>query len=323
MPEAQKSSKKTLWIERWFSTPDGLVQFTLSISVALSLLLVAIKLFAYIVSDSLALFSTLLDSVLDTGISLANFFAARRAARPACAQYRFGHGKVESLAVLGQSAFIAGSAIFLLFSALQRFYQPEPLTDISVGVWAMIISLGLTVLLLFFQRVVIRTTQSTIVSVDYLHYVMDLLLGVAVIASLLLGEWLHMQFIDPLFAFVISGYILLCAWKLLKKAVAILMDREFLEERRELIEGLIQSNKKVLGFHELRTRSSGKKDFIQFHLELPDHLPLIEAHEITDEVEKSIQAHFPRAEILIHQDPVSLVFKEKCQKNALDSKSRK
>ncbi len=312
MPKAQNTSKPTSWILVKFSSPDGLIQFTLMCSVVFALGLVSLKLYAYIISDSLALFSTLLDSILDSGISVANFFAARTAARPACAHYRFGHGKVESLAVLGQAAFIAGSAIFLIISALHRLYHPEPILDVGVGIWAVSISMGLTALFLTFQRHVIGITKSTLVSVDYLHYVMDLLLGAGVIASLVLGKWLHTDFLDPLFAFAIAGYILFSTWKLFKKSVAILMDREFREEKRAIIKGLISSHKRVLGFHELRTRSSGKKDFIQFHLELPDHLPLIEAHEITDEVEKSIQEKFPHAEILIHQDPISLIIKGEC-----------
>lgn len=316
MMEATERSPKKSWLFIFFSSSDALVQFTLTISVFLSLSMVGLKLYAYMESGSLALFSTLLDSILDAGISGANFFAVRRASRPPSQHYRFGHGKVESLAVLGQSAFIAATALFLLFNSLERFHQPEALEDVSLGVGVMIISLILTVGLLAFQRYVIHLTRSHIISVDYLHYVMDFFLGCAVVLSLVLGKWFHMELLDPVFALIISIYILVCAWRLFKKAIEILMDREFHEDKREIIKNLIMSHKGVLGYHELRTRSSGKKDFIQFHIELPDHLPLIEAHSITDEVEKAIQEQFPQAEIIIHQDPVSLVEKHKCLKSS-------
>src|SRR4029453_10526198 len=129
-------------------------------SVATALLLIGAKIIAYMLTDSVSLLSTLLDSLLDAAASLVNLFAIRTALTPADREHRFGHGKAEPLAALGQSAFIAGSALFLVVQGASRLVSPLPVSHTGVGIGVMLLSIGATVLLVAYQRHVIRRTGS-------------------------------------------------------------------------------------------------------------------------------------------------------------------
>jgi len=275
-----------------------------SITVAVTLILA--KAFAWGRSDSVSLLATLIDSTLDAFASLINLVAVRHALSPADKEHRFGHGKAEALAGLGQAAFIAGSAGFLLLQAGRRMVYPVPMDDYGVGIVVMVFSIGATLLLLAFQRHVIRKTDSTAIKADALHYRTDLLVN----GSVILALWLSVQGwpgFDALFAAGIALYILYSAWEIVRQAFDHLMDRELPNVERERITRIANEHRDVHGIHDLRSRRSGTATFVQLHLELDDDLTLLQAHRISDEVEERLQLAYPGAEIIIHVDPVSVV----------------
>ena len=275
-----------------------------SVSVALTLILA--KLVAWGYSGSLSLLATLIDSSLDGLASLINLFAVRHALTPADREHRFGHGKAEALAGLGQAAFIGGSAVFLLLEGGRRIINPQPVEAFGLGIAVMVFSIVATLCLLVFQRYVIRRTGSMAISADALHYRTDLMVNVSVIIALLLaaGGW---PGFDSVFAIGIALYILYSAWEIVRRAFDHLMDRELPDEEREQIKAIARSHEKVRGMHDLRSRRSGMDTFIQLHLELDDELNLLKAHAISDEVEARLLAVYPTAEVIIHIDPVSVV----------------
>lgn len=275
-------------------------------SVSVALVLILAKVVAWGLSDAVSMLATLIDSTLDALASLINLLAVHHALSPADREHRFGHGKAEALAGLGQAAFISGSAGFLLLESARRFSNPVQLESYGVGVAVMVFSMVATVGLLLFQRHVIRQTGSTAISADALHYRTDLLVNASVIAALCLSVWGWTGF-DPLFAIAIAIYILYSAWEIVRKAFDHLMDRELPDEEREHIKAIARAHQKVRGMHDLRSRRSGLDTFIQLHLELDDELTLLQAHEISDEVELKLQQAYPTAEIIIHIDPVSVV----------------
>lgn len=275
-------------------------------SISVALMLIVAKLVAWGVSDSLSLLATLIDSTLDALASLINLLAVRHALSPADREHRFGHGKAEALAGLGQATFIAGSAGFLLLEAARRFVNPVPLEAYGVGIAVMVFSIVATLGLLAYQRHVIQKTGSVAITADSLHYRTDLLVNGSVIAALWLSSVGWAGF-DPLFAVAIALYILYSAWEIVRQAFDHLMDRELPDEEREQIKAIARSHRKVRGMHDLRSRRSGMATFIQLHLELDDELSLLEAHRISDEVEERLQDVYPAAEIIIHIDPISVV----------------
>lgn len=272
-------------------------------SVGVALLLIAAKAVAYFATGSVSLLSTLVDSLLDLAASLINLIAIRHAVTPADREHRFGHGKAEPLAGLGQSAFVAGSAVFLLIEAGNRLLAPSPVNNEAVGIVVMLVSIAVTLALVLFQRWVIRRTKSVAIGADALHYKSDLLVNTGVIVSLLVTTRLGWPLADPLFAIAVALYILVSAWGIFSSSFNLLMDRELPEADRKRIRAIAKSHPSVIDIHDLRTRSSGTQQFIQFHLEVDGNLTLIVAHAIADSVMRAVELEYPDAEVLIHEDP--------------------
>ena len=272
-------------------------------SVATAAVLIAAKVVAFLLTDSVSLLSSLLDSLLDVAASLVNLFAVRHALAPADREHRFGHGKAEPLAALGQSAFIAGSAAFLIVQATGRLFSPHPVENTTVGIGVMVVSILATIVLVAFQRHVIRRTGSVAIKADSLHYFGDLIVNTAVIVALALVTLYGWRLVDPLFGMGIAAYIIWTAWTIAASALDMLMDRELADEERARIRSIALSNPAVRAVHDLRTRAAGPIIFVQLHLEMDGALTLVRAHEVADSVEAEIRKTYPEAEIIIHQDP--------------------
>jgi ferrous-iron efflux pump FieF len=272
-------------------------------SVLVATILIAAKLAALWLTGAVAMLSSLVDSMLDLGASAVNLLAVRHALQPADREHRFGHGKAEAIGSLGQAAFIAGSAAFVLFQAADRLLHPRAVEETATGVAVMVFSIALTGALVLFQRHVMRRTGSVAVTADSLHYLSDLFGNLAVIAALLIAGWLGWLWADPLFAALIALYLLWGAIQVFRTARDQLMDRELPDEQRARIRAIATRHPEVLAMHDLRTRSSGLRTFVQFHLELDPEMSLRRAHEISDMVELEVQQAFPGAEVIIHQDP--------------------
>ncbi len=275
-------------------------------SVSVAVVLIVIKLVAYVLTGSVAILATLIDSMLDFIASLINYYAVKHSMAPADREHRFGHGKAESLAGLGQSAFIAGSGLFLIVEAGGRLLEPRPVTNTTVGVTVMIISIVLTLLLVSYQKRVVAKTGSVAIDADSLHYASDVMVNGSVIVAIYLSANLGWELADGLFGIGIAVYVLMCSWEIFRNSLDHLMDRELPDEERQQIIKIVRGHPDVKNLHELKTRTSGQIRFIQLHLEIDGNLSLFRAHEIADEVEALLLEAFPYAEILIHQDPMQL-----------------
>ena len=272
-------------------------------SVAIASSLVILKLLAWLLSDSVAILSSLIDSGLDTVASLVTLIAVSHALIPADREHRFGHGKAEAIAALGQSAFIAGSALFLFFESGNRIMRPQAVEYGYLAIAVMIVSLVLTLGLVRFQNYVVTKTNSVAIRADSAHYKADILVNAGIIASLILTTQLHMPLADPLIAILVSIYIMYSARKIALTALDALMDHELSEGDRQRIVTIVEAHAEVKGVHDLRTRMAGTQPFIQLHLELPGEMNLNDAHIISDQVEAEVLQEFPGAEVIIHQDP--------------------
>jgi len=274
-------------------------------SLAVAAIFTVAKLAAVTVTDSTAMLATLIDSLLDVVTALLNLLAVRQALVPADREHRFGHGKAESLAGLGQSVFIGGSAVFLFVQAGRRLVDPQPIDNSLLGIAVVVASMIATVLLVRYQAAVVRRTGSIAISADRLHYASDLMLNGGVILALVLASWLGWSWIDPVFALAIGGVVLYGAWRIVLQSLDTLMDRELGDAERARIRALCQAHPEVLDIHEMRTRRAGADIFIQLHLVLDGAMTLRHANAIAHAVEQAIQAEFPGAEVLIHEDPSS------------------
>lgn len=275
-------------------------------SVTVATILIVVKLIAWWMTDSISLQATLIDSLLDALASLLNLVAVRHALRPADREHRFGHGKIEAIAALGQSVFIGISGGWLILEAIDRFLKPQVVEETAIGIGVMVIAIALTLVLIFYQDYVVKKTKSAAIKADSIHYRSDLLINLGVIVALLGVKWFNMPFLDPLIGTAIALYILYTAWTIVHGAFHMLIDREWPEEERDRIKKIAAAHPQVSGYHDLRTRTSGVYSFIQLHLEMDGEISLNEAHHIADEVTQMLTKEFPNTEILIHQDPAHL-----------------
>jgi ferrous-iron efflux pump FieF len=272
-------------------------------SIAVAGAMVLVKLVAWLMTGSVSLLSSLLDSLLDAAASLVNLIAIHQALTPADREHRFGHGKAEPLASLGQSAFITGSAVLLLIQGLQHLLTPAPVTNSGLGIAVMVFAIVVTFALVRYQQHIIKRTGSLVVSSDELHYRSDLILNIAVIVALVVEKMLAWPYVDPLFGIAIGLWIIFGAWRVARQAIVQLMDQELPDDARARIRQIALAHPQVRSVHDLRTRAAGPDAFVQIHLEMDGDLTLKEAHHVSDAVEADILAAFPQAEVMIHQDP--------------------
>ncbi|MGQ9365174.1 cation diffusion facilitator family transporter [Azospirillum sp. ST 5-10] len=275
-------------------------------SVSVALTLIVAKLSAYMLTESVSLLSSLIDSSTDLLASLVTLFAVRQAMKPPDRMHRYGHGKAEALAALAQAAFIGGSALFLSIEAVRRLIHPEPIEQGAIAVAVMVLSVVLTFGLIRYQRHVVEATGSVAIGADRLHYTGDLLTNAAVIAAIVLTAWTGVAAIDSLAALGIAAFLLRGARGVAIDALAVLMDRELAQEERDRIARIVLAHPGARGLHDLRTRNAGIGVFIELHLEVDPELSVGEAHDIADAIERELMGAFPNSAALIHQEPAGL-----------------
>lgn len=276
------------------------------LSVSLALTLCLIKTVGALYTGSLAILSSLIDSLADVFASSISFIAIKFSTKPANLKHRYGYGRAESVSALAQSAFIAGSGLFVMYDGINRIINPAPLEKTGLGIIIMIISLSATVCLILFQRYVAKKTDSPAIRADSAHYTVDVLTNGAIIISLLAVKFLQIGWFDVVTAFLIASYLIYNAYKIAAEAVGALTDRELSDEIRQKVIDIIINSDGIEGFHDFRTRDLGGIYMFEIHLELDGNLSLNQTHELSDKVEEKIKATFPNSQVIIHQDPYGL-----------------
>jgi len=272
-------------------------------SIAMAVTLIALKSYAALQTSSMAMLGSLADSGLDLVASLVVLLGVRVAAQPADYDHRFGHGKAEALASLVQVILITISAIFIGFRAVQRLLSGAATSDAELGIGVSIVAMILTAALITYQRHVVRRTGSLAIGTDRLHYSSDLLLNGSVIVALGLDQYARLAGADAIFGVLIALWLLWGAWSASSHALDQLMDREWPDEQRERFLAAAKDYPELEGLHDLRTRTSGTHNFVQFHVWVPPEWTVKEAHDRLDRIEQELEKKFPATEILIHLDP--------------------
>ena len=272
-------------------------------SIAMALFLVVLKGYAALQTGSVAMLGSLADTALDLLASLVTLAGVRFAAMPADDDHRFGHGKAEALAALAQVVLISISAIAIAWRAVDRLGSNARTEGFEIGMGVSMVAIGATFALLAYQRYVIKRTGSVAIETDHVHYQSDLLLNLSVIIALVLDQLMGFRMADPLFGIVIAAWLIYGAWRAASRSIDQLMDKEWPEAKRRDFLAAAAEHPELAGLHDLRTRTSGAYDFVQFHVWVPGNWTVEAAHDRMDQVEQALQQRFPGTEILIHLDP--------------------
>ena len=272
-------------------------------SVAVAGTLIVLKAVTFLVTGSVAILSSLFDSIQDMMTSFVNMVAIRHATEPADKDHRFGHGKAQAIGSLIQAFIIFVAALFLLFESVDRWCHPKPLTQMGLGIGMTVFAIILTIVLVRFQSYVIRQTESLSIKADQAHYTGDILMNGGVILSMIISEQTGWFQLDALFGMGVSAYLVWVIFPIVKDSFAMLMDREMSDDFRKQITEIVVSFPGVLGLRDLRTRQSGSDAFVQFCVLMDETLTLRQAHDLTDKIESRLRERFPGTDVIIHPEP--------------------
>lgn len=273
-------------------------------SVGMAVALLVGKTVAWWVSDSLAMLSSLTDSLFDVITSLINMYALRYALKPADDDHRFGHTSIEDIAGLAQFAFINAAMLIVVLQSVERLSNPQPIAHEMIGIVVSTVAMLFTIVLVTFQTMVAKRTGSLIIASDRLHYAGDIAFNMGVLLALFISMYFNAPWADPAMAIIIAVVILWSTREIGIRAFNNLMDREMPDSDKAAIHEIINRFPQVQNVHKLKTRYSGTKPFIQMHVEIDGAMNFNTAHEITDQLERALLAVYPEADVIIHPDPV-------------------
>jgi ferrous-iron efflux pump FieF len=272
-------------------------------SVAMACGLIALKSYAAWSTGSVAMLGSLADSGLDLLASLVTLYGVKLAAEPADHDHRFGHGKAEALAALFQVVLITVSAVGIAWRAITALGSDVPTRSAELGIGVSVAAILATLVLLAYQRSIIRRTGSVAIMADNIHYQSDVLLNGSVIAALALDQFLGWHRADPIFGIAIAAWLAWGAFQASSHAIDMLMDKEWPEEQRAAFIEVAARQPGIKGIHDFRTRRAGSHDFAQFHMEVARDITVAQAHDVVEGVETALRRVFPKVEVLIHLDP--------------------
>ena len=275
------------------------------VSSATATLLIIIKLAIGIMSGSVAVLASAIDSTLDLIVSAFNYFAITKAEQPANKKFNYGKGKIEALAGVIEGTVITVSGLYIFYEAIKKAIHPEPIEYLGSSIIVMIISLALTIALVTFLNYVAKRTKSMVVKSDALHYKTDVLSNGAILGSLILIQITNIGLIDSIIGVIIAIYIIYSAYGIIKDGVYILLDASLDEEIVEDIRRIIIEEKEISDFHYLKTRKSGNTNFVDVHLVFSPGISLLKSHHAGDKIEEKIKDLIPNEEWIInaHLDP--------------------
>jgi ferrous-iron efflux pump FieF len=289
------------------SSNHRLRQAASSASLIVALVLVGVKIWAWLATASVSLLTSAADAIIDVAASLVTYAGVRFAGRPADSGHRYGHGKAEAVAALVQGLLLAGAGVALAVDSVSHLISPRLSNQLDVGIWIVVASTVAAGALVLMQTYVVRRTGSTAIAADRAHYVTDVAVNVAVLVALVLVRYLGWTRSDALGALGISCYMLWNARGIVLHSLVQLLDRELDAADRDRIKTAILNFRDVRGVHDLRTRHGGDRVFVEFHLEVDGTISIDQGHAIGDAAEKAVAALFePAADVTAHLEPAGI-----------------
>ncbi len=278
-----------------------------AVSICGALFLAIIKLVVALLSGSMAVMASAIDSLLDILMSGVNFMAIRQAEQPPDQSHPFGHGKFETLATLFQALIITASGGWIIYEAVVRLSKNNQIENVDQGIGVLAFSAVVSWFIARNLSKVAKQTDSSALEADSLHFRMDIYSNLGLMAGLLLVRWFDIHWIDSALSILVASYILHEALQLIKRALTDILDHELPEEIQQQIHHIISTHEGPLaGYHGLRTRRAGSLKIMDFHLEVCKDMTVAEAHELTVALEKKIEREIPGSNVIIHIEPCTI-----------------
>ena len=275
------------------------------VSTSVASLLVIMKMSIGILSGSIAVLASAIDSLLDLIVSLFNYFALHNAEKDPDDNFNYGRSKIEPLAAVVEGVVISLSALFILYEALLKIAHPREMDYMSESIVVMLLSIIITSLLVLFLNSVAKKTGNMVIRADALHYKTDIFSNGSVLMALGLGSLTGEELIDPILGVGIGIYMIYSAMPIIKEGILMLLDAALSQEDIKKITDIIESKKETTNYHNLQTRESGSHIFISVHVVFNVSISLYDAHLISDKLELQLKKLFKnkKVHVLIHMDP--------------------
>ena len=258
------------------------------VSSGVATLLVIVKVVIGVASGSVAVLASAIDSILDTLVSIFNFFAIKKSEENPDEEYQYGKGKIQAIAGVIEGTVITISGIYIIYEAINKFSSASTTKLLLPSIGAMLFSIIVTYLLVKYLLKVAKQTDNIVIKADALHYKTDLWSNGAVLLALVLVYFTGIDEIDALFGLAIGLYIIYSAYEIIQEGVEILLDKALDSDIVDSIGEIISSHKEITSYHWLKTRTDGTTNFVEFHMVLRPNMLLLEAHRIADEIEDKI-----------------------------------
>lgn len=275
------------------------------VSSSVAAFLTLMKFAVGVLSGSVAVLASAVDSILDMFVSLFNYFAITNSEKPADNEFNYGRGKIEALASVIEGVIISMSGLFLLYTAIKKYFSNETSSYLDVSLIVMIISLFITIGLVAYLNAVAKKTNNMVIKADALHYRTDVWVNGAVLFSIIAVYLTGYEIVDIFIGAAISIYIIYSAYELIEEGILVLLDRALDDETSQKIIDIIQREEVVNDYHFLKTRTAGNDNFVEVHLVFDCLISLMDAHKAGDRIEDKIKMLDSTKTwvINIHMDP--------------------
>lgn len=284
------------------------------LAIFVAVFLFVIKLYAYKITQSQALFSEAMETVVNIFAAVVSFTVLKFSSKPADRGHPYGHGKIEYLSAGLEGGLIAFAAFLILFESVQAFLTPKDLRDLNWGI-ALLAGTGIVNYAIgFYLNKVGQKQGSPALEASGRHLMADFWTTVAVVLSLGVVSWTGWQWLDVLIAFVVGLHLIKEGYELVRRSIAGLMDEEqesLIYKILELVNGLRLPG--IIQVHHLRVMRSGRYHHIDAHVVVPEFWSVEEAHDHTNDYEKKLFSEYPfPGEIHFHVDPCRRLYCQFC-----------
>jgi ferrous-iron efflux pump FieF len=257
-----------------------------------------------LVSGSMAVLSSGLDSLLDVFMSAMNFFAITKAAQPADREHPYGHWKTEDMAAVVQSMVIIFTGTAILYKASEKLFHGGTIAYSRFDLGVMVLSLVFSFIISSVLKKTAKKTDSTTLRADALHYTSDLYSNSAAIVAIVLTQFTGATWFDLLFAGIIGFIIIFSALKILRHGIAGLMDTSIPDDMEKRIRYIIDTTPyPCAGFHKMRSRLSGSRKYVDFHVLICRIVNIDEAHAVANGIEITIAREIGNVDVVSHIEP--------------------